>query len=98
MVAASPNAGLIYICNPNNPTGTLTSRADIEWVVANKPQGAIVLIDEAYLHISPQRRRLAPTWSRRTKTSSSCAPSRSSMAWPVCAPAPPSPVRICWTR
>ncbi len=53
MVAASPNAGLIYICNPNNPTGTLTSRADIEWVVANKPQGTIVVIDEAYIHISP---------------------------------------------
>jgi histidinol-phosphate aminotransferase len=53
MVAASPNAGLIYICNPNNPTGTLTSRSDIEWVVANKPQGTIVMIDEAYLHISP---------------------------------------------
>jgi histidinol-phosphate aminotransferase len=53
MVAASPNAGLIYICNPNNPTGTLTSRADLEWVVANKPQGTIVMIDEAYIHISP---------------------------------------------
>jgi histidinol-phosphate aminotransferase len=53
MVAASPNAGLIYICNPNNPTGTLTSRADLEWIVANKPQGTIVMIDEAYLHISP---------------------------------------------
>jgi histidinol-phosphate aminotransferase len=53
MVAASPNAGLIYICNPNNPTGTLTSREDIEWIVANKPKGAIILIDEAYIHISP---------------------------------------------
>lgn len=52
MAAASPNAGLIYICNPNNPTGTATSRADIEWLVANKPKGAIVLLDEAYIHIS----------------------------------------------
>ncbi|MGC4050380.1 MAG: aminotransferase class I/II-fold pyridoxal phosphate-dependent enzyme [Paludibaculum sp.] len=26
MVAAAPNAGLIYICNPNNPTGTITSK------------------------------------------------------------------------
>jgi histidinol-phosphate aminotransferase len=52
MVAADPNAGLIYICNPNNPSGTLTSRADLEWVVANKPAGAIVLIDEAYVHLS----------------------------------------------
>jgi histidinol-phosphate aminotransferase len=52
MAAASPNAGLIYICNPNNPTGTLTPRADIEWLVANKPKGAIVMIDEAYTHIA----------------------------------------------
>ena len=36
MAAASLNAGLIYICNPNNPTGTLTPRSDIEWLVANK--------------------------------------------------------------
>ena len=52
MLAAGPNAGLFYICNPNNPTGTLTSRADIEWLVANKPAGSIVMIDEAYIHIS----------------------------------------------
>ena len=53
MLAAAPNAGLYYICNPNNPTGTLTSKADIEWLVANKPAGSIVLVDEAYIHISP---------------------------------------------
>jgi len=53
MLAAEPNGGLYYICNPNNPTGTLTSKADIEWLVANKPAGAIVLVDEAYIHISP---------------------------------------------
>ena len=52
MLAAAPNAGLFYICNPNNPTGTLTSRADIEYLVANKPAGSVVLIDEAYTHIS----------------------------------------------
>jgi histidinol-phosphate aminotransferase len=52
MVKADPNAGLIYICNPNNPTGTITSRADLEWIVANKPAGAVVLIDEAYIHLS----------------------------------------------
>jgi histidinol-phosphate/aromatic aminotransferase/cobyric acid decarboxylase-like protein len=52
MAAASPNAGLIYICNPNNPSGTLTPRADIDWLVANKPKGSIVLVDEAYTHIA----------------------------------------------
>lgn len=53
MLAAAPNGGLFYICNPNNPTGTLTKKEDIEWLVANKPAGSIVLVDEAYLHISP---------------------------------------------
>jgi histidinol-phosphate/aromatic aminotransferase/cobyric acid decarboxylase-like protein len=52
MAAASENAGLIYICNPNNPTGTVTPPADIEWLVANKPKGAVVMIDEAYTHIA----------------------------------------------
>ena len=52
MAAASPTAGLIYVCNPNNPTGTLTPKADIEWLVANKPAGSIILIDEAYTHIA----------------------------------------------
>jgi len=52
MVAAAPNAGLFYICNPNNPTGTMTSRADIEWLIANKPSGSVVLLDEAYIHFS----------------------------------------------
>lgn len=53
MLAAAPNAGLFYICNPNNPTGTLTSRSDIEYLVANKPKGSVVMIDEAYIHFSP---------------------------------------------
>ncbi len=52
MVAADPNAGVIYICNPNNPSGTLTSREDIEYALANKPKGSILLIDEAYIHFS----------------------------------------------
>ena len=52
MLAAAPKAGLFYICNPNNPTGTLTPKADIEWLVANKPKGSVVMVDEAYTHIA----------------------------------------------
>jgi histidinol-phosphate aminotransferase len=48
--AEEHEAGLIYICNPNNPTGTVTPRADIEYLVNNKPEGAVVLLDEAYIH------------------------------------------------
>lgn len=52
LAAGGPNAGLFYVCNPNNPTGTLTSKADIEYLVANKPAGSVVMVDEAYIHIS----------------------------------------------
>lgn len=52
MVAADPNAGLYYVCNPNNPTGTPVKRADIEWLLANKAPGSVVLVDEAYIHFS----------------------------------------------
>src|SRR5262249_27996306 len=41
MLAAGPDAGLFYICTPNNPTGTLTSHADIEHLLQNKPKGSI---------------------------------------------------------
>jgi histidinol-phosphate aminotransferase len=52
MLAAAPDAGLFYVCTPNNPTGTLTPHADIEYLVEHKPAGAVVLVDEAYIHFS----------------------------------------------
>ncbi len=52
MIAADPTAGVYYICNPNNPTGTLTAKQDIAWAYDNKPKGSILLIDEAYIHLS----------------------------------------------
>jgi histidinol-phosphate aminotransferase len=50
MLAAAPDAGLFYVCSPNNPTGTLTPHSDIEYLVENKPKGSVVLVDEAYIH------------------------------------------------
>jgi histidinol-phosphate aminotransferase len=55
MTKTDPTAGLIYVVNPNNPTGTMTSRADIEYVLANQPKGCVLLLDEAYLHFSTTR-------------------------------------------
>ena len=52
MLAAAPDAGVFYVCTPNNPTGTLTSLSDIEYLVENKPKDSIVLVDEAYIHFS----------------------------------------------
>jgi len=52
MLAADSNAGVFYICNPNNPTGTLTPHSDIEYLVENKPKDSVVLVDEAYIHFT----------------------------------------------
>ncbi|WEK32629.1 MAG: aminotransferase class I/II-fold pyridoxal phosphate-dependent enzyme [Candidatus Pseudomonas phytovorans] len=52
MLAAQPQPGVLYLCNPNNPTGTLTPRADIEHLVSHKPAGSLAIIDEAYIHFS----------------------------------------------
>lgn len=52
MVEAAPDAGLFYICTPNNPTGTLTSHSDIEFLLENKPKDAVLLVDEAYIHFA----------------------------------------------
>jgi len=52
MATAAADVGLIYVCTPNNPTGTLTSHSDIEALLTAKPKGAVVLVDEAYIHFS----------------------------------------------
>src|SRR5258708_9927091 len=58
MLAAATNPGVIYICNPNNPTGTCTPRSDIEHAIANAPKDTILLIDEAYVHLCDAPRSL----------------------------------------
>ena len=55
MLAADPAPGVIYICNPNNPTGTVTPREEILYALANKPAGSILLVDEAYIHLSDEQ-------------------------------------------
>ena len=50
--AAKAGGGLIYICNPNNPTSTITPKGDISWLVENLPPETIAMIDEAYIHFS----------------------------------------------
>jgi histidinol-phosphate aminotransferase len=47
---ADAATGLVYLCNPNNPTGTLTRRRDLEAFIRELPESTYVLIDEAYHH------------------------------------------------
>ena len=46
------NTPFVYICNPNNPTGSLTARETIEAFIAKLPPTTTVMIDEAYHHFA----------------------------------------------
>jgi len=46
---AEKRPSLVYFCNPNNPTGTITSSADIDAWIADAPETTTFLMDEAYL-------------------------------------------------
>src|SRR5277367_1237871 len=50
LARADASTGLVYICNPNNPTASLTPRKDLEEFIRKLPPSTTVLIDEAYHH------------------------------------------------
>lgn len=52
--ARKAGGGLVYLCNPNNPTGSATPKERIDWLAANLPPKTLLLVDEAYLDFSPQ--------------------------------------------
>lgn len=48
--ACDERTGLVYVCNPNNPTGTIVSAEEMRGFLARVPRTAVVLVDEAYHH------------------------------------------------
>jgi len=44
------STALVYICNPNNPTASLTPRKDLERFISKLPTSVLVILDEAYHH------------------------------------------------
>lgn len=50
---AAKSGGLIYVCNPNNPTGSVTPRRTLENFIRDLPSNVYVLIDEAYHDFVP---------------------------------------------
>ena len=48
--ACDERTGLVYVCNPNNPTGTIVGGDELQAFVERVPRTATVLVDEAYHH------------------------------------------------
>jgi histidinol-phosphate aminotransferase len=47
---SAASEGLIYICNPNNPTASITPRNEVREFIAKAPRQTMILVDEAYFH------------------------------------------------
>lgn len=47
-VRAASGPALVYVCNPNNPTGSLTASADVEAWIEDERDDIVFLVDEAY--------------------------------------------------
>ena len=64
--ACDAQTGLVYICNPNNPTGTIVTREELDAFFTQVPQSAIVLVDEAYYDfVEDPRCTSASAWMKK---------------------------------
>ncbi len=48
--ACGPSTGLVYVCNPNNPTATIVTGDEMAAFAAKVPPSTTILVDEAYHH------------------------------------------------
>ena len=46
--AVTPRTKLVYVCNPNNPTGTMNTRAELDEFLAQVPEHVLTVVDQAY--------------------------------------------------
>src|SRR5439155_1655594 len=59
---AAAKGGLIYVCNPNNPTASITPKNELRDSIAMTPPETMILVDEAYFHYadSPEYESVIP--------------------------------------
>ena len=61
--AITDQTKLIYVCNPNNPTGNIMDKDDIELLVKNVPKEIVIIFDEAYYDFAKINERYSDTLS-----------------------------------
>src|SRR3954465_3167070 len=51
-MGAAARGGLVYVCNPNNPTASITPKNDVAAFIKSAPRETTILVDEAYFHFA----------------------------------------------
>ncbi len=60
LAAITPTTRVVFVANPNNPTGTVAAREDLARFVASVPPHVVVALDEAYIEFLPEPLDLLP--------------------------------------
>lgn len=64
--SAGPDARMVFVANPNNPTGTLAPAADLERFIAALPAHVLLVLDEAYNeYLRPEHRSDSLSWLKK---------------------------------
>lgn len=84
--AITPRTRLIFVCNPNNPSGTTITQAEFAQFMARVPDNVLVALDEAYTEFTATRTPRTPAPPpRTTPTWWACGPSPRPTGWRGCA-------------
>ncbi len=54
--ACTSKTGVVYVCNPNNPTGTIVTRDELAQFIPAVPASTLILVDEAYFDFADDPR------------------------------------------
>jgi len=57
LAAITPKTKLLFLCNPNNPTGTINTQEEFDRLIKRLPERVILVVDEAYCHFADDRAR-----------------------------------------
>jgi histidinol-phosphate aminotransferase len=60
LAAITPNTRVVFVANPNNPTGTIARREDLARFVTSAPESVLVALDEAYVEFLDEPVELLP--------------------------------------
>jgi len=84
--ACDARTGLVYVCNPNNPTGTIVSADEMGSFLDRVPKTATVLVDEAYHHFveDPRYKSVVPSIAVRARSESMTSPQPEELLQPFC--------------
>ena len=83
LAAITTRTRIIYLCNPNNPTGTVTAKADFETLLNALPENVVFVHDDVYSNFVERERfsRFLSLTSAQINGSSPCAAFPKRMVW-----------------